>query len=367
MTWGIVLATYLAAVGVGIPAVSTQAPIARARLELRAPSNCTDPADLIARVAARSPRIQLVGDSAALGVRATFTMARPGGVSTELVMVESGVARAQRRLVTRTCVEAADAVALMIAVALDPVWVNEHRTSPASEPNPDGSPNRTFGASTAAQGTSASRSGLAEKSPAKEPGRPLPSLQVPRATRTTADSTAAPALRAQPRATLYLAGSTISGPAPALMPGVAAYAVGALDRDGLWSPAIAIGAIHAWRSSLAEQGGSASFSLDAATVDACALRVRASIVDVRACAAGLIGRLSASGSDTDRPATVAKLFAAAGAASVLTVDLGSRVELSARIGTGLTLWRDSYAFATTVFHTASRFTTSAGVGVGLRL
>jgi len=64
---------------------------------------------------------------------------------------------------------------------------------------------------------------------------------------------------------------------------------------------------------------------------------------------------------------VAKLFAAAGAAAILTVDLGSKVELSARIATEITLRRDSYEFATTVFHTASRFTTSVSVGIGLRL
>jgi hypothetical protein len=90
-------------------------------------------------------------------------------------------------------------------------------------------------------------------------------------------------------------------------------------------------------------------------------------VNVRACATVLVGRLSASGSDTDAPARFARLFAAAGAAGVLSVDTGSRVELSARIGTGLTLWRDSFEFATTPFHTASRFTTSAGIGVGFRL
>ena len=48
-------------------------------------------------------------------------------MSAELVLVEAGVRSHTRRLVARTCAEAADAVALMIAVALDPGWVNEHR------------------------------------------------------------------------------------------------------------------------------------------------------------------------------------------------------------------------------------------------
>lgn len=362
MNWGIVaLANLLAPVGVGIPAASTQAPVARARLELRAPSTCTGPADLVARVAARSPRIEFVGDSAAVGVRATFSVAR--GVSAELELVEAGVARTQRRLVTRTCAEAADAVALMIAVALDPVWVNEHRTPAASEA--DTAPARTSGLSTEPQGTS--RSGLAAKPNAKEPGQSSPPPQIPRSVPAAVDATATSTTRAQPSASVYLAGQTLWGPAPATMPGIVAYAVAALDRDSLWSPAIALGMLHAWRNDLPEPGGSASFSLYAATVDACVLRVRASTVGVRACATALLGRLSARGSDTDVPATVAHFFAAVGAAGVLSMGLGSRVELSARIGTGLALWRDSYEFATTVFHSTSRFTTSASVGVGLRL
>ena len=364
MNWGIVaLANLLAMAGVGIPDTSAQAPIARARLELRAPSACPGSADLIARVMARSPRIQFVEDSGAVGVRATFTVAR--GVSAELVLVESGVARTQRRLVTRTCAEAADAVALIIAVALDPVWVQEHATAADSASDTAGSPDRTSAVSTASQGTS--RSGVAEKPSAKEPERSSPPPQIPIPVPTAADSTSTSEPRAQPRAGVYLAGQTLWGPAPAVMPGVAVVAVAALDRDALWSPAIALGMLHAWRSDLAEPGGRASFSLDAATIDACALRVRASIVEVRACAAALLGRLSASGSDTNNPATIPKFFAAAGPAGILTVELGSKVELFARIGTGVTLWRDSFEFATTVFHTASRFTTSANVGVGLRL
>jgi hypothetical protein len=362
MTWGtVLLATLLAGVGGGIPAASGQAPIARARLELRAPATCTGPADLIARVAARSPRIEFVGDSAAVSVRATFTVAR--GVSTELELVEAGVARTQRRLVTRTCAEAADAVALMIAVALDPVWVNEHRTSAASEP--DTAPERTSAVSTAPQGPS--RSEVAEKPNVKEPERSSQPPQIPRSIPTAVDATPSSTPLAQPSASLYLAGQTLWGPAPATMPGVSAYAIAAMDRNTLWSPAIALGVLHAWRNDLPEPGGSASFSLDAATVDACVLRVRASTVGVRACAMALLGRLSARGSDTDAPATVAHFFAAAGATGVFSMDLGSRGELSARIGTGLTLWRDSYEFATTVFHSTSRFTTSASVGVGLRL
>ncbi len=80
-----------------------------------------------------------------------------------------------------------------------------------------------------------------------------------------------------------------------------------------------------------------------------------------------MGRLSASGSDTHSPSTAARLFATAGVSALLTANPVSIVELSASLGTGMTLRRDSYEFIPSVFHHVSRFTTSASLGIGLRL
>ena len=74
----------------------------------------------------------------------------------------------------------------------------------------------------------------------------------------------------------------------------------ALERDGVWAPALFLGATHVWRDDLAEPGGNASFTLDAATVDACPLRVGAAWFVARPCASALFGRLSASGTDTEQ-------------------------------------------------------------------
>jgi hypothetical protein len=148
---------------------------------------------------------------------------------------------------------------------------------------------------------------------------------------------------------------------------MAVVALGTLDREGLLSPALALGAFYVWSDNLDEPGGKASFSLVAGTFDACALHVQSSAVDVRVCAAMVVGRFSAVGSHTDAPASDAKLFAAAGASSVLRVQLGGAFELSARLGLGMTLRRSSYEFASTVFHTSARLTTSASLGVGVRL
>jgi hypothetical protein len=161
-----------------------------------------------------------------------------------------------------------------------------------------------------------------------------------------------------------VAGQTIFGPAPAAMPGVALYVTAALDREGPWAPALIVGAMHVWRSDLAERGGTASFTLDAGSLDACPLRLRWSGLTARPCVAALVGRLAAQGSNTAPALSVARPFAAAGAA--LSASYGSTVEVSARLGLGVTVVRDAYEFANDVFHRAGLFVVSASLGIGAR-
>jgi len=49
----------------------------------------------------------------------------------------------------------------------------------------------------------------------------------------------------------------------------------------------------------------------------------------------------------------------------MTASFGSTVELSARLGVGLTVLRDSYEFGNAVFHQSSLFTISASLGIGV--
>ena len=162
----------------------------------------------------------------------------------------------------------------------------------------------------------------------------------------------------------YLAGQTIFGPAAAVMPGIALYAMVEVDREGPWVPALFVGATHVWRADLSEPGGKASFTLDAASLDACPLRWRWSLLTARPCVSALVGRMTARGSDTDHAVSSERPFAVAGA--VMTAGFGSTVELSARLGVGLTLIRDSYELGAAAFHRAAPVTISAGLGIGTR-
>src|SRR4029079_13194983 len=129
--------------------------------------------------------------------------------------------------------------------------------------------------------------------------------------------------------------------------------------DGVWAPAVFLGATHVWRSNIAETDGSASFVLDAGSLDARPLRLGRSRVVLRPCAWALAGRLTASGgADTRDAASAARPFGAAGAAAIAGVELTARIELSVRLGVGVTLLRDSYELATSTFHRADRLTTA---------
>jgi hypothetical protein len=148
------------------------------------------------------------------------------------------------------------------------------------------------------------------------------------------------------------------------MPGVSGYVFVSADRPALWSPAVFVGGTHAWTTDLVELGGRAAFTLDAVSLDACALHAQASIFDGRACVTGLLGRLMASGSATQAPATVPRPFAFAGLATIGALHLGPVLELSARVAAGVTLVRDSFEFGPVVFYRAAPLTLAASLGVG---
>jgi hypothetical protein len=314
------------------------------RVEVQAAPECTSRKDLTARIATRSSRIRVV-DDVPLTARVIVASPSSGSVVADLVLGTAGTEQPPRRVVARSCAEVADGVALIIAVTLDP---NLRKTI--------------------APGPALNREAAKVPSTATRPAAPsvTPSIVVQPPPPAVVTSVAEPA-QVSPQKTrrelsVTLAGQTIFGPAPAAMPGIGLYVMAALERGGLWAPAIIFGVAHAWRSDLSEAGGSASFTLDAASLDACPLRLGWSRLTVRPCASALFGRLSSQGSDTDQAAGFARPFGAAGAA--MTASFGSTVELSARLGVGLTFIRDSYEFATTVFHQSSLLTISAGVGIG---
>lgn len=365
MTWvNTPLAIFFFAILVGEAGTAAGTATTKARLEVRAAPACTTRADLAARVDARSPRIQFV-DDAALTVKAVFTTPRPGKVVGEVVLSLRGSKRSSRRVLARSCADAADAVALIIAVTLDPTSVDDGHTTVNAERAPESGANSAAQASTAPSSSPPATKGSAAKREVQAAASPK--TEAPVAVEPEADLSNESPVATRSRFGAHVAGQMVFGPAPGVMPGLALYAVVGLDRDAIWSPALIVGATYVWRDGLVEPGGIASFTLYAASLDVCPFRVSVVDIEARACASALVGRLAVAGFDTNAPASSDRPFATAGAAGVFTFGLGAVVEVSARLGMGASLVRDSFEFGSTIFYQTNRLTTFASLGIGARL
>jgi hypothetical protein len=321
------------------------------RLDVRAPAECVSGSDIAARIAARTVRVH-VGPEAALSARVVVTPPRAGSVVADLVLAGPGLEERPRRVVARSCAELADGIALIIAVTLDPTLTPGAAAGAAKEgagahrPNTAPKPQLDDSARAAAE---------------RDPSRVRPS--PPPVARSEQAPAASPVGVSRRELGLTLAGQAVIGAAPSVMPGLALYGMAASERNGLWAPALFVGAMHVWRSDLSEAGGTASFSFDAASVDLCPIQLRWSQLVVRPCADGLVGRLSGRGSGVAQAASVARPFGVAGAA--VAASFGARMVFSARLAVGATLIRHEYEFADNVFYRTAPLTISLSLGVGV--
>jgi len=327
-----------------------------ARLEVDAAPGCSTRDELIARVVARSTRIRFVADATGVPTLTVRIEARSrGGVVAELIVVEPDGRRFARRLEAPSCAAATDAVALVVAITLDPSAATGEASASAGTTGTTGTTSDGVGKGTAAAGATS-------PTPAPESGSaPAP----PDAATGTGDAGEAP-LPATRLLTAAVAAAAVVGPAPTPMPGIAVEAQAALDRASILSPALVLTLAHVWSGGQMESGGTAAFTLDLLGLDACPVRVALLALEARACAAGSVGRLAAQGSQTYEPASVASPFATVGGTVRLAVLLGSRLELRARFGAGATLWRDAFRFNREVFHQVASVTLVGDLGIGVR-
>jgi hypothetical protein len=352
-------------------AIPEEPAAASARLEVQSIPECTTREELSARVASRSRRIHF-NDEKAVGptVRAMIAPAPHGGAVAELVIVQADGRSSSRRLSAPSCAEAADAIALIIALTLDPLSAAASGT--AGHPGPAAlPPSARQTASLPPQPTATEPARAAPKAATARPGGPSRSTEVRSSSVAEREpsivaSRPAPAVATQRRLRGGATAQAIFGLAPGALPGFGFYLSAAVDREALWSPAVVIAGTHAWSSGLVEPGGTAAFTLDALTLDACPLRLHLVPLEARACGTALYGRLGAAGSDTYSPAVSARPFAAAGGALLLSLTLGRLLELSGRFGASASLIRDSFAFTPAVFHRTAAVTVAAGLGLGVR-
>jgi hypothetical protein len=267
-------------------------------------------------------------------VRATGAPGAGGrAVAGQLTIARPGAPPSARRITAQSCDQASDGLALVIVLALDP-----------DAPDP-----------------------LGTRPPALETPTPAPPPRPSAAMAAAAPPPSRPAAKPRTAWAAEAGAQAIAGPAPRVMSALWVGARLMRDRPGSpWSPALVLSVVHAWAGGLGEPGGTAAFTLDAANLDACPLRLATRGLEARACGSLFVASLEATGSNTYAPVSSRRPFAAGGASLLVAAGLGPRLILGARMEAAASWIRDAYAFSPTVFHRAAAATLAGGLSVGLR-
>ncbi|HET8935875.1 MAG TPA: hypothetical protein VFN67_20650 [Polyangiales bacterium] len=138
--------------------------------------------------------------------------------------------------------------------------------------------------------------------------------------------------------------------APALQPGLAAYAAVDLQGFGLTRPRLQLELSHAWRSGIVATGGKADFALTGGQLLVCPVGVRAATLAAHGCGTLELAWLSAQGRDAYEPRAQAHAWASAGLAVLMQVRPVPKLELQLGAGLARPLWRDQFSFAPNVFY-----------------
>jgi hypothetical protein len=326
----------LAAALAGVPAhaqPSTAAPDeVTASLELVSTPGCGSEPELAAAIASRSERIRIVPrETATRALRIELRESGSALVAT-LTLTQPSGRRSQRTLKAATCAEALDAAALVAAVSLDPTASSAPVEAPSAAPPPSppapAAPTCPPCADEAARRHEAEAQGLA--------------------------------------VSVGLWFEALSGPAPAVMPGVAAGVMLAYERASVLSPALRLSVAHFARGDFQAAAGTADFTLDAATVELCPLRAKAGPLLLYPCLLRVTGGvLGAEGSNTEAPRSRGRPWWVVGSSLVALLRPSSSLELSLTLGAGRPLVRDRFQFEPLEFHRVSGVAFSAGAGAGV--
>jgi hypothetical protein len=294
-----------------------------ARLEVVAPPGCATTEDLEARVTQRSARIRFSPDSTAgFALRVEIVAEPSGAVAATLEVSGPDRSRAVRHLGAATCSEALDALALMIAVLLDPRAL----VAPPEGPKP------------------AEPAVVTEPEP--EPPPPPRRWGV----------------------AVGAAAHAISGPMPEMAPGfVAGGSVAPEPGTGhrFWSPAARLRWAHDWLADWRAPGGTADFTLDSLELDVCPVALGTSGFAARPCVAAVGSRIAARGSQTFLPESHVQYLMAAGASLWLILGVAPHVALEGSVAAAASLRRDSFAFDPRVFYRVAPMTFTGSLGLGV--
>lgn len=346
------------------PDISSAAspPPIRVQLEVRSALDCASRANLVERVRGRSPKIQFVDSAGEVVIGVTFS--RHAEVyAGELAWLEADKPTRVRRFDAASCEQAVDAVALILAITLDPDASAEvaeagGNTSEVVE-RPAGASNDS-GAATVSELESRVEPTASEPNGANvNPQNPGPVQPM------------TPSSEVHDGSRWVFTGGVGAelgiGAAPSVMPGAAAFVALSATSSSPLALEFVLGGAWSWSPTSKQAEGNADFELGVLLLDVCAANFTWANVRLSTCAAASMGRLEATGYDAVNAAgTVARPFYGAGVSSIVNVALDDHVAVLARLSPQLNLVRDEFEFGERVFHRVPPLSFYVTVGIAAR-
>ncbi len=309
-------------------------------IEARVESNreaCVSRAGVERGVRSRSPKVSFVPGSDAHVARIVVVpeerrSPRAGGEAALHVTLElerAGGETSRRELSVRSCDEALEASALIVALWLDPAARAEPEEELEPAPLPPAPPDE------------AEERPVVVEPPSESGGFAW-----------TVGASAHLAL----------------GPAPLPLLGPALAVAGGSDAEQSgWAPWVRLLGTYGFQlGEVTASGGEAEFALVSVGMDACPVVLGGGGVRVRPCAHAIFGALGAEGRNTVDPRTETRPYAALGASLVGEGELGGGFEVVVSVGVDFPLVRDSFQFEPVVFHEVASRAGSASLGVAYR-
>jgi hypothetical protein len=294
----------------------------------RAPSGCADEAAFVEKVHARTANALFASAAPHRSFEVTI---RPLGsrLEGELVTVDAvdAVAAAQRRtrrtFVAASCEELTTALALLVALAVDPLGVTSE---------------------SAAVPPAAAAPGDTSEGPNPETGPPL----LPPAAATVAEadrSTPGPAPPPKPwLPELGLGALTTSGVAPVAMVGAGVSAGVAREESAWWSPAVRADALIAGTGVVGPSFAQARFVWATGRAEGCPSRLNIGQLSFWPCLAGEVGAIAVSGRQIATPGQAVVPWLAAGALARARWNPTPRVFADVVLGATTPIYRPSFVF-----------------------
>ena len=363
----------LTTAGPSSEAVAAERASLRANLRVIAPPGCATSGALEQRVRRRSERVRFVDPGPGVRLARAELLRVEGGVRATLAWRTEGGRELVRELHAPNCQDALDALAVVLAVALDPDA--ELGIDPVLEASPDQgmksvAPLPATGGSARVDEASKSDESKPERRGAKVDGGAAEAAapdndEAADPGSLPSDEPGADRLRLSPFA--GLAGGLRSGPSPMLLPGLGFF-VGFGLNWGLPDAGLArLGWSRHRRNELEVDGGTAAFELDTLRLDVCPLGLFTGAFAWYGCFGAELGVLEAEGETNASTRSRERPWRSIGGALLVALHPHPRLEIQWLAAIERPLVRDRFEFRPRTFHEVSTLAARFELAAGIRI